>query len=80
MSTDNVSAEQLLNHIEAIERLEDEKAGIAEDIKDRYALAKAEGFDTKTMKKIVALRKMEKHARDEADALLETYRAALNLV
>jgi uncharacterized protein (UPF0335 family) len=75
----NISADELKLHIEAIENLEAEKAGISDDIKDRYALAKAEGYDTKTIRKIIALRKMEKNVRDEADALLETYRQALGL-
>jgi uncharacterized protein (UPF0335 family) len=75
----DISADELKLHIEAIENLEAEKQGIADDIKDRYALAKAEGYDTKTIRKIIALRKMEKNARDEADALLETYRQALGL-
>ncbi|KQN25350.1 hypothetical protein ASE86_03660 [Sphingomonas sp. Leaf33] len=78
--TDNVSAEQLRLFIERIERLEEEKRGIADDIKDVYGEAKSTGFDSKTMRKIVGLRKMEKHHRDEADALLETYRNALGLV
>ena len=65
--------------IERVERLEEEKKGIADDVKDVYAEAKANGYDTKTMRKVVALRKLEKHARDEADALLETYRNALGL-
>ncbi|WP_294292613.1 DUF2312 domain-containing protein [uncultured Sphingomonas sp.] len=78
--TDNVSAEQLRQLIERIERLEEEKRGITDDIKDVYCEAKSTGFDAKTMRKIVALRKMEKHHRDEADALLETYRNALGLV
>jgi uncharacterized protein (UPF0335 family) len=65
--------------IERIERLEEEKKGIAEDIRDVYAEAKSTGYDTKTMRKVVALRRMEKHARDEADALLQTYRDALGL-
>ena len=77
--TDNVSAEQLRQFIERVERLEEEKKGFADDIKDVYSEAKATGFDTKTMKAIVRLRKMEKHHRDEADALLETYRQALGL-
>ena len=77
--TDNVSAEQLRQYIERVERLDEEKKGISDDIKDVYAEAKATGFDTKIMKQIVRLRKMEKHARDEADALLDTYRAALGL-
>ncbi|WP_029724006.1 DUF2312 domain-containing protein [Sphingomonas sp. UNC305MFCol5.2] len=77
--SDSVSAEQLRLFIERIERLEEEKKGIADDIKDVYAEAKSTGFDVKTMRHIVRLRKMEKHHRDEADALLETYRNALGL-
>ena len=77
--SDNVSADQLRLLIERVERLEEEKKGISDDIKDVYAEAKATGFDTKIMKQIVRLRKMEKHARDEADALLDTYRAALGI-
>lgn len=77
--TDNISAEQLRLLIERIERLEEEKKGIADDIKDVYAEAKSTGFDTKTMKAIIRLRRMEKHHRDEADMLLETYKQALGL-
>jgi uncharacterized protein (UPF0335 family) len=77
--TDNVSAEQLRLLIERIERLEEEKRGTQDDIKDVYAEAKSTGFDVKTMRSIVRLRRMEKHHRDEADALLETYRQALGL-
>lgn len=77
--TDNVSAEQLRLFIERIERLEEEKRGTQDDIKDVYAEAKSTGFDVKTMRSIVRLRRMEKHHRDEADALLETYRNALGL-
>ena len=79
MSDGNVAADQLRLFIERIERLEEEKKGVADDIKDVYSEAKANGYDTKTMRKVVWLRKMEKHARDEADALLETYRNALCL-
>ena len=78
--SDSVSADQLRLFIERIERLEEEKKGIADDIKDVYAESKSTGFDVKTMRTIVRLRKMEKHHRDEADALLETYRNALGLV
>ena len=74
-----VARDQLRAFIERIERLEEEKKTIADDIKDVYGEAKATGFDTKTMRQVVRLRKMEKHARDEADALLETYRNALGL-
>ncbi|HVF37651.1 MAG TPA: DUF2312 domain-containing protein [Sphingomicrobium sp.] len=79
MSEGNVAADQLRLFIERIERLEEEKKGIADDVKDVYAEAKANGYDTKTMRRVVALRKMEKHTRDEMDALLETYRNALGL-
>jgi uncharacterized protein (UPF0335 family) len=74
-----IAADQLRLLIERIERLEEEKRGIADDIKDVYNEAKSTGFDTKTMRSIVRLRRMEKHHRDEADALLETYRQALGL-
>ena len=79
MSEDNVASDQLRLFIERIERREEEKKGIADDVKDVYAEAKSTGYDTKTMRKIVALRKLEKHTRDEMDALLETYRNALGL-
>jgi len=79
MSEGNVAADQLRLFIERIERLEEEKKGIADDVKDVYAEAKANGYDTKTMRSIVRLRRMEKHARDEMDALLDTYRNALGI-
>ena len=79
MSEGNVAADQLRLFIERIERLEEEKKGIADDVKDVYAEAKANGYDTKTMRAIVRLRKLETHTRQEMDALLETYRSALGL-
>ena len=79
MAEGNVAADQLRLFIERIERLEEEKKAMADDIRDVYAEAKANGYDIKTMRKVVALRKMETHVRQEADALLETYRAALGL-
>lgn len=75
----NISAEQLRLLIERIERLEEEKKGLNDDIKDVYSEAKSTGFDTKTMRRIIALRKMDKAARDEQDALIETYRNALGM-
>lgn len=65
--------------IERIERLEEEKKGIADDIKDVYAEAKATGYDAKTMRKIVALRKMKPDDRREAQMILDTYMAAMGL-
>ena len=77
--SDSIAADQLRLFIERIERLEEEKKSFADDIRDVYAEAKSTGFDIKTMRAIVRLRKMEKHHRDEADALLETNRVALGL-
>ena len=75
-----VAADQLRLLIERIERLEEEKKGILDDIKDVFGEAKATGFDTKTMRTIIRLRKMEKHHREEAEMLLDTYKQALGLV
>jgi uncharacterized protein (UPF0335 family) len=75
----SIAADELRLLIERIERLEEEKKGIADDIKDVYAEAKARGYDPKTMRQVVRLRKMEKHVREESEALLETYKAALGL-
>ncbi|HEX8579814.1 MAG TPA: DUF2312 domain-containing protein [Allosphingosinicella sp.] len=79
MSEGNVAADELRLLIERIERLEEEKKAIADDVKDVYLEAKSRGYDTKTMRTIIRLRKMEAHARQEADALLETYKAALGI-
>ena len=78
--SDNFSAEQLRLFIERIETLEEEKKGISDDIRDVYAEAKGTGFDTKTIRAIVKLRRMETSARQESEALLESYKAALGLV
>lgn len=65
--------------IERVERLEEEKKGVADDIKDTYAEMKAVGYDTKMARKIIALRKMKPDDRREMEALLETYKAALGM-
>lgn len=65
--------------IERIERLEEEKKGISDDIKDVYAQAKSTGYDPKTMRRIVKLRKMKPDDRREAAAILETYCASLGM-
>lgn len=65
--------------IERIERLEEEKKGIADDIRDVYAEGKAVGYDTKMMRQVVRLRKMEPNERREMEMILETYKAALGL-
>lgn len=74
-----VAAEQLRLFIERVERLEEEKRGIADDVKDVYAEAKANGYCTKTMRAVIRLRRMESHARQEADAMLELYRKELGV-
>ena len=74
-----VSGQRLKAFIERVERLEEEKAGLAEDIKDIMAEAKAVGFDTKTMRKIIRLRKMDKEKRQEEEELLELYKSAIGL-
>jgi len=79
MSEGNIAADALRLIIERIERLEEEKKGIADDIKDVYAEAKATGYDVKTMRAIVRLRKLDPHQRKEAEALLVTYKAALGM-
>jgi uncharacterized protein (UPF0335 family) len=79
MSSANVSAEQLKLFIERIETLEEEKRGLADDIKGVYAEAKSNGYDVKTMRTIVRLRRMDTNARAEMEALLETYKSALGL-
>ncbi|MBU6208234.1 MAG: DUF2312 domain-containing protein [Alphaproteobacteria bacterium] len=77
--SDLIQADQLRLLIERIERLEEEKKAIADDIKDVYSEAKAMGYDTKTIRQVVRLRKMERHVREEAEALLDTYKVALGL-
>lgn len=74
-----IAGERLRSFIERIERLEEEKKGIQDDIKDIFAEAKGTGFDTKVMRQIIRLRKMEKNDRQELDALLELYMAALGM-
>ncbi|CAM3030570.1 UPF0335 protein NX02_29085 [Sphingomonas antarctica] len=77
--SDVIQADKLRLLIERIERLEEEKKGIADDVKDVYGEAKGQGYDVKTMRKVVALRKLDKHVRDEADAMMDIYRTALGL-
>ncbi|GAA0582693.1 DUF2312 domain-containing protein [Caenispirillum bisanense] len=72
-----IAADQLRSFIERIERLEEEKANIASDIKDVYAEAKSSGFDTKIMRQIIRIRKMEPHERAEQEELLDLYLSAV---
>jgi uncharacterized protein (UPF0335 family) len=76
---DHIAADDLRQLIERIERIEEELDGIKDDRKDIYTEAKSRGFDTKILRMIVRLRKMEKHQLQEQDALLETYRGAVGI-
>lgn len=76
---ESVAQDQLRAFIERIERMEEEKAAIAADIKEIYAEAKGNGFDTKILRKIVTIRKMDANERMEQEALLELYMSALGM-
>lgn len=73
--TDN----QLRLFLERIERMEEEKKGMGDDIRDTFAEAKAQGYDTKIMRQILRLRKLPPHDRAEMEALLDAYKAALGM-
>jgi uncharacterized protein (UPF0335 family) len=75
-----VARDQLRAFVERIERLEEEKATIAGDIKDCYSEAKGMGFDAKILKKVVSLRKKDEQERLEEDAILDTYLHALGMI
>ena len=74
-----IAASQLKAIIERIERLEEEKKAIADDIRDVFAEAKGNGFDTKTLRAVIRLRKQDKAEREEQEALLDLYLAALGM-
>jgi uncharacterized protein (UPF0335 family) len=80
MDASVVAKEQLLSIVERVERLEEEKKGIADDIKEVYAEAKANGYDTKVLRKVVSIRKQDATEREEQDAILELYLTALGMV
>ncbi|WP_336981783.1 DUF2312 domain-containing protein [Altererythrobacter fulvus] len=75
----DASAQQLKQIVERVERLDEEELGIKNDRRDVLAEAKAIGFDVKTVRAIVALRKMRPDLRREAEDILETYKAALGI-
>ena len=79
VSSDSVAQDQIRAFIERIERMEEEKKAIADDIKEIYAEAKGNGFDTKVLRQIVRIRKQDHAERMEQEALLELYMAALGM-
>ncbi len=74
-----IDAGRLVSFIERVERLEEEKEGIAGDIKEVYAEAKGSGYDIKILRQIVRLRKMDPSEREESEFLLDTYKRALGM-
>lgn len=74
-----IARDQLRSIIERIEKLEEEKKALADDIKDVYAEAKANGYDTKTLRQVVRLRKQDSSEREEAETLLDLYLHALGM-
>lgn len=78
--TDSVAKDQLRAFIERIERLSEEKQTIADDIKDVFSEAYGNGFDTKILKKVISIRKMDADDRAEQDAILDMYLSALGLL
>ncbi len=79
MSEATVSDDQLRLFIERIERMEEEKKGVADDIRDTYNEAKSQGYDPKIMRQIVRLRKLPVNDRKEMEAILDVYKAALGI-
>ncbi|MYZ48511.1 DUF2312 domain-containing protein [Propylenella binzhouense] len=80
LNPDESAANQLRSFVERIERLSEELKGIQDDIKDVYAEAKGNGFDTKVLRKIIALRKKDAAEREEEEAILELYMQALGMI
>ncbi len=80
MSDLGVGRDQLRAFIERVERLEEEKRAISEDIKEVYGEAKGSGFDTKVMRQVVRIRKQDRNERMEQEAILDTYLHALGMV
>lgn len=77
--TGGIAAEQLESLVTRIEKLEEEKAGLASDIRDVYAEAKGTGFDTKTLRQVIRLRKLDNNEREELESLLDLYKKALKM-
>ena len=75
-----VAVEQLSSIIQRVEKLEEEKAAIAADVKEVYAEAKGNGFDTKALRSVIRLRKLDAADREEQELMLDTYRRALGMI
>lgn len=80
MATTSFANDQLKSFVERVERLNEEKAALTADIREVYAEAKGVGFDTKTMRKVVALRRLDKADFQEQQAMLELYMSHLGML
>ena len=80
MADTSVARDQLRSIVERVERLEEEKKAIADDIRDVFAEAKANGFDVKTLRTVVRMRKIEASERQEQEAMLDLYLSALGML
>jgi uncharacterized protein (UPF0335 family) len=80
MDATTIARDQLKAIVERIERLEEEKQALTGDIRDVYGEAKANGFDTKTLRQVIRLRKQDTHERQEQEALLDLYLNALGMI
>ncbi len=78
--TGGIGGQRLMSFIERIERLEEEKTALMEDLKEVYAEAKGVGFDVKVMRKLVSLRKMDAEKRRETEELLDLYKSAIGMM
>lgn len=76
----SIAADQLKSIIARVEKLEEEKSGIGADIKDVYAEAKGNGFDTKAIREIIKIRKIDASEREERETILDTYMHALGMI
>lgn len=80
VSVDAVAQDQIRAFVERIERMEEEKASVAADIKEIFAEAKGNGFDTKALRRVIKLRKMDQGEREQQDALVDLYMVALGMI
>lgn len=79
-SSDSPAATELREGLECLERLEEEKKGVADDIKDKLAEMKGRGYDTKVLRRILAIRKRKKEEWEQEEGVLETYLSALGMI
>ena len=80
MAKSGFAKERLRSFVDRIERLEEERAALSADIREIYSEAKGEGFDTKTLRQVVRLRKLDKADFQEREAMLDLYKRALNMI